>query len=138
MKKLFLISFLFLFGSTLFSNGVGIVNKSQPLYLQLVNTHVSVYVENQVSIVTTTQEFFNNLEMDTTVQYAFPLPDGASATNLRWKINGVWHEALIAPTGNDTTGVVVPVRSRTLHLYSISALHLYIFLYPNNYWLIQL
>ncbi|QQS36087.1 MAG: VWA domain-containing protein [Ignavibacteriales bacterium] len=104
MKKLFVISFLFLFGSTLFSNGVGIVNKSQPLYLQLVNTHVSVYVENQVSIVTTTQEFFNNLEMDTTVQYAFPLPDGASGTNLRWKINGIWHEALIAPTGNDTTG----------------------------------
>jgi len=105
MKKFYIISILFLlFTSSLFSNGVGIVDNSLPLYVQLINSSVAVYVENQVSVVTTTQEFFNNIEADTSIQYAFPLPEDASATNLRWKINGIWYEAIIAPTGNDTTG----------------------------------
>jgi len=105
MKKFYIISILFLlFTSSILSNGVGIVNNSQPIYVQLINSSVSVYVENQVSVVTTTQEFFNNLEADTSVQYAFPLPESASATNLRWKINGIWYEAIIAPAGYDTTG----------------------------------
>ena len=105
MKKFYIISVLFLlFTSSLFSNGVGIVDNSLPLYVQLINSSVAVYVENQISVVTTTQEFFNNIEADTSVHYAFPLPEDASATNLRWKINGIWYDAIIAPTGNDTTG----------------------------------
>jgi len=40
---------------------------------------------------------------DTVTKFAFPLPDGASATGLRWLISGVWRQASITPNPQDTS-----------------------------------
>ncbi|MBZ0200730.1 MAG: VWA domain-containing protein, partial [Ignavibacteriaceae bacterium] len=89
---------------TLYGNGVGIVNRNNAVYLKLSTSYVNVYVENQIAIVKTTQTFSNTLNYSADVQYAFPMPEGASGTNLRWKINGEWFNAIIAPSGNDSSG----------------------------------
>lgn len=104
MKKYFLSVFFVLANATLiFSNGVGIVNASNALYLKLISSTVEVQVENQVGIITTTQTFKNNFANAVVYKYGFPLPEGASAISLRWYINGIWQEALITPEPPDTT-----------------------------------
>ncbi|MBS1519147.1 MAG: VWA domain-containing protein [Bacteroidetes bacterium] len=103
MKKLiFLILFIFTF-SNVYSNGVGVVNASLGTYLKLTSSNINVSVELQVSITKTTQVFLNNLGTPKLVSFAFPLPQGASATELRWKINGEWYTAPISPSPQDTT-----------------------------------
>ncbi len=101
-KSLFLILFMFTF-SNVYSNGVGVVNASLGTYLKLTSSNINVSVELQVSVTKTTQLFLNNLGSDKLVTYAFPLPLGASATGLRWKINGEWFLAPISPSPQDTT-----------------------------------
>jgi len=102
-KTILAITVLLLLYSNSYSNGVGVVNASTGIYLKLTATDIQVSVEMQVSITRTTQYFHNNLGADKTVAYAFPLPDGASATELRWKLNGVWHIAPISPSPQDTS-----------------------------------
>ncbi len=104
MKNI-IVSFLFLvFTSGLvFSNGV-VFDKSQvETYLRLTDSKVEVLVESQVSLTTTAQTFLNNLGDSLTIKYAFPLPEDASATRLRYKINGIWYTADFSPTPQDTT-----------------------------------
>lgn len=103
-KKLFffLLSIQFFLSINIFSNGVSVVNASTGVYLKLTESTVFVNCESQVSIVTATQIFQNHLGTDYNVKYAFPLPDGASATSLKWKINGVWYQAQINPNSQDT------------------------------------
>lgn len=102
-KTILAIIVLLLLYSNTYSNGVGVVNASTGIYLKLTATDIQASVEMQVSITKTTQYFHNNLGADKTVAYAFPLPDGASATELRWKLNGVWHVAPISPSPQDTS-----------------------------------
>lgn len=85
-----------------YSNGVSIVNAATGIYLKLTQSNVSVNCESQVSVVTGTQYFLNNLGTDQNIKYAFPLPEGASAIGLRWKINGTWYIAQINPNSQDT------------------------------------
>ncbi|MBK8984145.1 MAG: VWA domain-containing protein [Ignavibacteria bacterium] len=101
-KLIFLILFLFTF-SNVYSNGVGVVNASLGTYLKLTSSNINVSVELQVSVTKTRQLFLNNLGSDKLVTFAFPLPQGASATGLRWKINGEWFLAPISPSPQDTT-----------------------------------
>lgn len=91
-----------LFNINIYSNGVSVVNAATGVYLKLTDSYVHVNCESQVSIVTATQKFLNNLTEDKNVKYAFPLQDGASATGLRWKINGIWYQAQINPSAQDT------------------------------------
>ncbi len=102
-KLIFLsfVSFLFIYSSS-FANGVGVVNASTGIYLKLSGTKINTSVESQVSTTVTTQTFQNLLGADKTVSFAFPLPEGASATGLRWKVNGIWYDAPIAPRPQDT------------------------------------
>lgn len=85
-----------------YSNGVSIVNAATGIYLKLFQSNVSVNCESQVSVVTGTQYFLNHLGTDQNIKYAFPLPEGASAIGLRWKINGTWYIAQINPSSQDT------------------------------------
>lgn len=106
MRKLILLSFcLILLGaySQAFANGIGVVNASTGSYLKTVATKINVSVESQISTTVTTQTFQNNLGADKSVSFAFPMPEGASATGLRWKVNGTWYQAPIAPRPQDTT-----------------------------------
>ncbi len=103
MRKIQLtfLMFLFLFSSAL-ANGVAIVDATNQVYLRLLSSEVNVTVENQVAIVKATNVFQNTLNADTTIKYAFPLPDGASATGLRWQVEGQWYEATITTVPPDT------------------------------------
>ena len=103
MKRLLAVLFVLTLTSLLYPNGVGIVDGTNQVYLRLVNSNVNVQVENQVAIIKTTQTFRNETGSYQFFKYAFPLPEEASATSLRWFIYGEWHSATIAAALQDTT-----------------------------------
>ncbi|MDX9907460.1 MAG: VIT domain-containing protein, partial [Bacteroidales bacterium] len=104
MKKFLLIPVFFLISFlSAKSSGVCIVDAYQGIYFRLIANHVSVLVNDQIATVITTQEFRNLTGADHVIKYAFPLHEEASATNIRWKLGGVWYTAVIAPEPQDTT-----------------------------------
>lgn len=107
MKKLILLTTLlisvFFFQCSTFANGVGVINASTGVYLKLTSSTVNISVQSQVAVITATQSFFNQLPTDTSMTFAFPVPEGASATSLRWYVGGVWYQAPISPTPQDTS-----------------------------------
>ena len=100
--------------SSLFANGVAIVDAQKGIFLHLVSSQVYVKVENQIAVVTSKEVFKNNQAKDAKVKYAFPMPEDASMTNLKWKIDGVWRQAKVSPVAPDTSlpggggGEIVP------------------------------
>jgi Ca-activated chloride channel family protein len=102
MKKLWLFFVLFYLPFTL-SNGVGVINSSTGTYLQLQSNTVEVTVDNQVAIITTTETFRNNTQGAVNFKFAFPMPEGASATGMSYYINGQWHSASFSAGNPDTT-----------------------------------
>jgi len=111
MKKLIVLVLLSL-SSFLYGNGVGVVDAHNGIYLKLLSSIVNVSVDDQVAVITATQSFRNIFPGAKNIKYLFPLPEGASATGLEWKINGVWHTAVFVAGGQDTTlpgpGVIHP------------------------------
>jgi Ca-activated chloride channel family protein len=104
MKKLLLCTlFSVLCAAPVFANGVAVYDAVTGIYLKTVSSDVAVAVENQASITKVTQMFQNNLGKTVKVKYAFPLPEVASATQLKWKINNVWYQAKMAATPQDTS-----------------------------------
>ena len=104
MKKLLFFFGLFLIStSSVFANGVAVYNASLGSYLKLQKTQTNVTVQIQVSQIVTTQTFQNLSGADRSITFAYPVPSGASATGLRWKVNGIWYVAPIAPRPQDTT-----------------------------------
>ncbi|GJQ63074.1 MAG: hypothetical protein SCALA702_21270 [Melioribacteraceae bacterium] len=101
-KFLQLLSILFI-STSLFANGVAIVNSTAGIYFDLVDTKIEASVENQVAVVKSTQTFKNTLTYETKFKYAFPMPENATATQLRWHLGGEWYEASISPVPQDTT-----------------------------------
>lgn len=85
------------------ANGV-IIDKSKiNSYVKLVQSSINVSVESQVAVITTSQTFKNTISDSLKIRYAFPLPDGASATKLKFKINGKWFLAKFAAVPQDTS-----------------------------------
>ena len=102
LRKLLVVTALLLFSLIpLFSTGVAIVNTNS--YFQLVVSEVDVNVQNQIAVVTSHQTFKNTVNEITRVKYAFPLPEGANPTGLRWKVDGEWKDAAISDTSQNTT-----------------------------------
>ncbi len=93
----------FCFQTNILANGVCIINASTNENLKLISSEINISVESQISITTTTQTFKNTFSIPENFKYAFPLKQQASAVGLRWYINGVWHQASISPTNQDTT-----------------------------------
>jgi Ca-activated chloride channel homolog len=103
MRTFLAVAILIIFlASVAVANGVAVLDAHNGVYLRLDSTTVSVQVESQISTTTTTQYFTNTNPTDT-VKYAFPLSEQASATRLRWKVNGQWYTASVAGTSQDTT-----------------------------------
>lgn len=103
MKRFWIFSILFIMlSANIFANGVCIENAETGIWLELVESDVNVQIENQVCILTTIQKFRNSLSTPFSLKYAFPLYEDASATGLRWEIEGEWFEATIAATEPDT------------------------------------
>lgn len=105
MKKLsfFLIICLSISSNLLLSNGVAIKNSQTSEYFKLLSSDVQVTLYDQIAIVVSTQKFINNTGVSTKIKYAYPLAEGASGTNLRWKLGGIWYSANISPSPQDTT-----------------------------------
>ncbi|MBT6946971.1 MAG: VWA domain-containing protein [Candidatus Marinimicrobia bacterium] len=91
------------FYSNVVANGVCVVNAETGTYFRLLSTHVDVVVENQVAIITASQTFKNETGSSQNYKYAFPLTEEESAIGLRWFVGGVWNEAVIEPSPQDTT-----------------------------------
>lgn len=85
------------------AQGVGVVDASQGAYLRLLRSDVRVSVESQVAVVKATHVFRNDFNQTADVKYAFPMPEDASATGLRWQVDGAWHEAVFTASPQDTT-----------------------------------
>jgi len=102
MKKALILFFLYI-SLPLFANGIAIFNDENGICLKLVSSKIEVTVNNQVAVIKTTQTFKNELGIDVNVKYGFPLPNGASASKLMWKVNNFWYQANIAATPQDTT-----------------------------------
>lgn len=104
MKRKFTFTFfLFMLVIAAFGNGVAIVDANQAIYFQLLESHVDVTVNNQISVTKAAHIFKNTSGSDTKIMYAFPLSEGASMTNLRWYVNGVWTTATLIAAPQDTT-----------------------------------
>jgi len=101
--KIISIFILMIFVSSGFSNGVAIVDATNNVYFRLLSNQVEVTVENQVAVIKATNVFQNNLTADTTIKYAFPMPENGSAIGLRWQVEGQWYEAIISPQPPDTS-----------------------------------
>ena len=102
MKRFCFYVFIILFSVNAFANGVCIENAETGVWLELIESDVNVQIENQVCIVTATQKFLNTLQTPFILKYAFPLYEDASATGLKWEIEGNWYEAIITATEPDT------------------------------------
>jgi Ca-activated chloride channel homolog len=104
MKKFLLFFTVFLVSGFLaIGHGVAIKDASAGIYFTLRSSSQVVTVYDQVSTTVTTQVFENMTGGPTTVKYAFPLHEEASATSLRWKVNNTWYTATFAPAPQDTT-----------------------------------
>ncbi len=104
MKKSLLVSFIIIISSSfLFSNGIVFNTAKKESYLTLINSSINVTIENQVANTVSRQTFKNTISDSISIKYGFPLPEGASATALRYKINGLWYTATFAPVPQDTT-----------------------------------
>lgn len=105
MKKVMCLFYLLLSINSLYAIGVAIVDAENAVYFTLDSNWVEALVENQVAIVKTTQSFTNNLTNEHVSIYAFPLPEGASATGLRWFYNNQWNQATINPIPDTGQGM---------------------------------
>jgi len=88
---------------SIYSNGVVFKKDALGAYLSLKSSSIEVKIENQVAITETTQSFLNQFGDSLHIKYGFPVPQDASATGLRYFINGKWHEAIFSSSPQDTT-----------------------------------
>lgn len=105
MKRLVLFGVLML--ACIVLNAAGIILNSGNTSLQMISLKDCAYdvnIENQVAVVTVTETFNNNASANVTPRYYYPLPEGASATQLKWCVNGVWSTALISPNPQNPPG----------------------------------
>lgn len=103
MKNIFTLLLSLVLISTSYGNGIAVIDASQGTHFQLLETHVDVSVNNQISVTKTTQIFKNNSGTDTQITFAFPLPESAATTNIRWKINGIWTDAVLTSSPQDSS-----------------------------------
>jgi len=103
MKKIFCFLLVLFYFPLSFSNGVGVINASTGTYLVLQSSSVETTIDNQVAVITTTQTFKNTFAQSVNFKFAFPLPEGASATGISYYINGQWHTAQFSTGHSDTT-----------------------------------
>lgn len=94
MRNFLLLLVALLWSGAASANGVGVIDASTGAYVRLTRSVVEVDVQGQVALTTATQTFVNPFGTAQQVTYAFPLSEAASATGLRWRINGVWHDAV--------------------------------------------
>jgi len=102
MKSLCTFVFALSISVTIFANGVIIPDSAGIKYLPLISSTVDVSVDGQVAITKTIQVFLNTTDDSLQIQYAFPMPLGASALSLFYRTNNQWYEAKFSATEQDS------------------------------------
>ncbi len=105
MKRLVLIWALMFV--CLMLNAAGVVLNSGISYLQMASLKRCSYevnIENQIAVITVTETFKNTANSNMAPRYYYPLPEGASATQLRWCSYGIWFTAIISPNPQNPPG----------------------------------
>ena len=103
MKKFILPLFcFFIYSNLVFSNGVCIVDNDNNIYFEMKSSHLDVNINNQIATIISTQVFENSTGIETLIKFSYPLTETASATQLRWQIDGNWYYASFASTAQDT------------------------------------
>ena len=106
MKKYIFILLLALPGFS-YSQGVAIVSTDSINdtfeALLLIKSTTNVNVINQISTVTSSQVFLNNTADTLSINFAFPLPENAAATKIRWKADSLWNNALLVGVPQDSS-----------------------------------
>ncbi len=103
IRKIYFLVFLNFVCISIYSNGVVFKIDALGAYLTLKSSSIDVSIENQVAITKTTQTFLNQFGDSLHVKYGFPVPENASATELRYYMNGKWHKAIFSSSPQDTT-----------------------------------
>jgi len=101
--KRFVTTLFLLISISVFGNGVGIIDATNGTYLHLAKSDVEVNVESQIAITKATHWLVNTQSSFVNVKYGFPLGEGASAIDLRWRANGQWFQADVNEQPSDTT-----------------------------------
>lgn len=94
---------LFVLSNYTSANGIMFLDPESNTYLEVVRSEVDVTIKQQVAIVTTTQYFRNNTGADTTLTYAFPVPENGSAIDVKWQIGQIWYAADLAAGAQDSS-----------------------------------
>ncbi len=100
-KTLFFALFNFVIIS-IYANGVVFKKNAVGTYLSLKSSGIEVNIENQVAITKSTQTFLNQYGDSLSIKYGFPVPLNASATELKYRLNGRWHKAVFSSAPQDT------------------------------------
>jgi hypothetical protein len=95
--------FLLVYYNISLANGVGVIDAKNGSYLKLLSSSVNVNVENQVAIVTATQIFKKTTSGPKLIKYSFPMPEDGSATEMQYKINGIWYITKFTNSKQDST-----------------------------------
>ncbi|MCE1189656.1 MAG: VWA domain-containing protein [Ignavibacteria bacterium] len=100
MKTIKLVSAIILFIlQVIYANGVAIKDASTGKWLVLVGSSIDVTVKGQISITKITNTFHNQYD-SSSITFSYPLMEQASATSLRYSIDGNWYSTNI--TGKPT------------------------------------
>lgn len=107
--SLIIISFCMI-NHLVYANGVVVVDASTQTYFQLDSSVVVTEVENEVAITTVRNVFTNTTGTDTTIVFAYPIKYAASATGIRWTVDGNWQVAtIISQASVDTLPASGPI-----------------------------
>jgi Ca-activated chloride channel homolog len=105
MKHFILV--LLLLSTMVAMHAAGVVINSSSTTLQtikLLRCTYDVQIDNQIAIVTLQETFKNLLTSNVAPRYYYPLPEGCSATQLRWFAQGIWWQANISPNPSSNPG----------------------------------
>jgi len=93
--------------SITFMHAAAVIINSSSTTLQILNLKSSTYdvnINNQIAVVTLHETFKNTFNSNVAPRFYYPLPEGASATQLRWFSQGLWWQANISPNPSTTPG----------------------------------
>lgn len=88
-------------------HAAGVVINGSSITLSIMRLEECDYeaeINNQVAVVTVTEKFTNLTANNFSPRFYYPLPEGASATRLRWFLDNVWYTALIAGNPQNPPG----------------------------------
>lgn len=96
LRFTFFVIYFFCFNYHVKSNGVGIVDGVQGVYLTTLTSNVEVNVNNQIAKTISSQLFTNPEDTAVQFRYGFNLGETTNPIRLRWHFNGEWEEAIIS------------------------------------------